>query len=206
MSPPRPLRLDDPGEQGWRSLHASLAEEREAQVEGAGSRGVLARAWARAVSLGASTEGLGTEERLVRGSALVERSEPLEALWQTSPGLVDRALAHESLRDFALLIADPTGLVARSIGGGRFAAQARALHLIEGATWSEAARGTNAIGTAIAEQRAVSVEGFAHFGRRYGNLVCYAAPVHDPSGALVAVLDATSARDVLDARDATLGV
>jgi transcriptional regulator of acetoin/glycerol metabolism len=206
MSASGPLRLDDPGERGWRSLHASLASGAPRGDDAGPGLGALARTWARAARLGAPVEGLGTEERLVRGASLIERTEPLELLWSAAPGLVERALSHEALRDFSLLFADRAGLVTRAIGGGGFADTARALHLIEGATWSEEARGTNAIGTAIAEARPVAVEGFAHFGRRYHGLVCYAAPVHDPSGALVAVLDATSSREVIDVRDATIGV
>ena len=206
MSASGPLRLDDPGERGWRSLHASIAGGGERDDAAGAGTGALARTWARAARLGAPVEGLGSEERLVRGASLIERTEPLELLWSAAPGLVERALSHETLRDFSLLFADRAGLVTRAIGGGGFADTARALHLIEGATWSEEARGTNAIGTAIAEARPVAVEGYAHFGRRYHGLVCYAAPVHDPSGALLAVIDATSSREVIDARDATLGV
>jgi transcriptional regulator of acetoin/glycerol metabolism len=207
MSASGPLRLDDPGEHGWRSLHASIARPARTASDADPPRlASLARTWARALELGAPVEGLGSEERLVRGASLVERTEPMELLWSAAPGLVERALSHEALRDFSLLFADRAGLVTRAIGGGGFAEHARALHLIEGATWSEEARGTNAIGTAIAEARPVAVEGYAHFGRRYNGLVCYAAPVHDPSGALLAVIDATSSREVIDARDATIGV
>jgi transcriptional regulator of acetoin/glycerol metabolism len=203
MSGSDPLRLDDPGQHGWRSLHESIAR---GAAHGRQRLGVLARTWERAATLGASVEGLDGEEHLVRGGSLVERTEPMEPIWQSAPGLVERAIAQEALRDFSLLLTDRAGLVTRVLGGGSFAERARALHLIEGATWSEEARGTNAIGTAIAEGRPVAVEGFAHFGRRYGDLLCYAAPVHDPTGALVAVIDATSSREVIGARDATIGV
>lgn len=64
--------------------------------------------------------------------------------------------------------------------------------MIEGANWSEAARGTNAIGTALATRRPTEVHGSAHFGRSYHDLVCYAAPVRGLDGTPVAVLDATS--------------
>jgi transcriptional regulator of acetoin/glycerol metabolism len=136
MSASGPLRLDDPGEHGWRSLHASIASRAGAAREELGS---LARTWARAAQLGAPVEGLGTEERLVRGASLAERTGPLELLWSAAPGLVERALSHDALRDFSLLFADRAGVVTRAIGGGGFADAARTLHLIEGATWSEEA-------------------------------------------------------------------
>ena len=57
-----------------------------------------------------------------------------------------------------------------------------------GADWSEG-RGTNAIGTAIAERAPVAVLGRAHYERRNGALFCYASPVFDARRTLVAVVD-----------------
>lgn len=59
----------------------------------------------------------------------------------------------------------------------------------------EGARGTNAIGTAIVERRPVAVIGAAHYEERNRGLFCYAMPIHDPYGRLVAVLDVTGAAE-----------
>jgi len=61
--------------------------------------------------------------------------------------------------------------------------------LVEGARWGEETRGTNAIGTALVEGSSVGVVGNAHFEVRNRDLFCYATPVRDAYGAIVAVLD-----------------
>jgi AraC-like DNA-binding protein len=58
-----------------------------------------------------------------------------------------------------------------------------------GGIWSEDAEGTNGIGTCIAEERPVQVHGEQHFRSRHTQLSCAGAPVFDPQGELVAVLD-----------------
>jgi transcriptional regulator of acetoin/glycerol metabolism len=83
----------------------------------------------------------------------------------------------------------------RTSGGGEFMETAERVKLIAGANWSEAARGTNAIGTAASANRPIEVHGHAHFGRSYHELVCYAAPIRGVDGQVLAVLDATSRID-----------
>ena len=63
--------------------------------------------------------------------------------------------------------------------------------LVEGAVWSEGARGTNGMGTTLFEGRPVAIVGVDHYERRNHGLACYAAPVRDIRERVVAVLDAT---------------
>ena len=58
-----------------------------------------------------------------------------------------------------------------------------------GALWHEADRGTNAIGTALADQRPVVIQGAEHYLERNSFLTCAAAPVRTSSGQLQGVLD-----------------
>ncbi len=67
------------------------------------------------------------------------------------------------------------------------------MRLVEGSRWSEDARGTNAIGTAIAERQPVAVLGRAHYEDRNHGLFCYATPMPDAYGDVVGVLDVTGA-------------
>jgi transcriptional regulator of acetoin/glycerol metabolism len=151
------------------------------------SRSVVER-WQRIRALEAPPDG-GVEPIDERG-ALAERRERLGPLLHGLPQLFSAKPFAD--RDFSLLLADADGVVLERTAGGGFDDEARRVRLIEGSHWSEATRGTNAIGTAIAEDRPVAVHGRAHWMRPNHSLVCYAAPVHDAAGALVAVLDATS--------------
>jgi transcriptional regulator of acetoin/glycerol metabolism len=181
-----PLRLGPPPEGSWERFHREPRAQRDAQLAPWASR------WLRARELGASPFGPSPEEYLIRGVSLLERREELDPMLVDGRGLFEIAVAAVSERDFTLLLSDATGLVTYVAGGGAFAPDARKLRLIEGACWSEASRGTNAIGTALAEDRPTMVLGGAHYGRRFHGLVCYAAPIHDPYGRLIGVLDATS--------------
>lgn len=152
--------------------------------------------WRRAASLGVPADGPEDEQGLLRGAALRDRTlrAGLDRLHDDHDArrILEQTSQKLSLRDFTLLLADTDGVVLRRLGGGDFNAEARRVRLIEGASWGEAARGTNAIGTALAESRSVEVHGRSHFGRRFHGLCCYATPIRGAAGEIAFVLDATS--------------
>jgi len=61
-----------------------------------------------------------------------------------------------------------------------------------GAVWSEQYEGTNGVGTCVFEQQPVNVHRTQHFRRKHANLSCSAAPVFNPDGELMAVVDISS--------------
>ncbi len=63
-----------------------------------------------------------------------------------------------------------------------------------GANWSEKSQGTNAIGTALVEQRPVVIYRDQHFLTRNTILSCMTAPIHDEFGALAAVIDVSTCK------------
>ncbi|MEP2782874.1 MAG: GAF domain-containing protein [Pseudoruegeria sp.] len=63
-----------------------------------------------------------------------------------------------------------------------------------GADWSEAAQGTNGIGTCLAENRDVVIHREQHFLVNNTAMSCIDAPVYGADGRLVAALDVSSAR------------
>lgn len=148
--------------------------------------------WTRARDLGVPADQVHPEEGLERGEALRARQDRVAPFWAEAGGLFEQTAAAASEHHFKLLLADPDGVVVHSAGGGGFAPVARQLRLIEGAAWGEPTRGTNAIGTALTEGRPTAVVGGAHYTRGFHDLVCYAAPLRDLDGNVVAVLDASS--------------
>lgn len=184
-----PLILDPAPEHLWLAFQA---EPRALQ-----DRDGVVSHWRRSHALGAAGDGPRPEDALERGAALRDRTELLEPLLTCGKSVLERVAKVANEHDYSLLVADADGVVVQALGGGQFAAEARRVRLIAGAHWGEPMRGTNAIGTALAERRPVFVRGGAHYARPYHDLVCYAAPVRAPDGQIVAVLDATSvfARD-----------
>ncbi|MCW2268148.1 Acetoin dehydrogenase operon transcriptional activator AcoR [compost metagenome] len=60
-----------------------------------------------------------------------------------------------------------------------------------GTCWSEAERGTNALGTALVEARTVQIDCGEHFLERLADYSCTSVPIHCPQGELFGVLDLT---------------
>lgn len=88
-----------------------------------------------------------------------------------------------------VILADERGLLLETLGDADFLSRAERVALLPGASWHENHRGTNAIGTALAESAAVSVHGGEHFLDQNSFLTCTAAPVLAPDGHLLGVLD-----------------
>jgi transcriptional regulator of acetoin/glycerol metabolism len=156
------------------------------------------RSWDRARSFGVDPDGRGHIECIEVATGLDRRRADLQSLLRAGSPVLDQLSRDLARHHFALLLADKDGVVLRRSGGGEFEATADAVRLIEGAHWAESVRGTNAIGTAIAENLPVTVLGAAHYARPNHALVCYASPVRDASGETIAVLDATGAIEGAD--------
>ena len=91
--------------------------------------------------------------------------------------------------DSMVILADPQGMLLHSLGDTCFSDKAARVALRPGAIWHEQWRGTNAIGTALADGTAVVVHGAEHYLERNAFLTCAAAPIVDPTGQLLGVLD-----------------
>src|SRR5437870_4761452 len=69
---------------------------------------------------------------------------------------------------------------------------ARQLRAIREGDWSEAAAGTNAIGTALAGRHVVQLMAAEHYCDGWTDLTCTAAPIRHPfTGEVMGVLDVT---------------
>ena len=90
-----------------------------------------------------------------------------------------------------VVLTDAQGVVLHSIGDDSFAQRASQVALRPGVSWSEAHKGTNAIGTAIFEQQPVVVHANQHFLHANHGLTCSASPIFAPAGDLLGVLDVT---------------
>ncbi len=64
-----------------------------------------------------------------------------------------------------------------------------------GASWHERDAGTNAIGTALEEQKPIQVTGPEHYCRKHHCLTCSSAPIFDPDDNLIGILDISGARE-----------
>jgi sigma-54 dependent transcriptional regulator, acetoin dehydrogenase operon transcriptional activator AcoR len=94
---------------------------------------------------------------------------------------------------FAVILSDTQGAVLSTISDPALQREFRQAGLSLGALWDERHEGTNGIGTCLAEGNPVTVHRQEHFRGYNISLSCSAAPILDPHGAIMAVLDASTA-------------
>ncbi|MGR5980386.1 sigma-54-dependent Fis family transcriptional regulator [Bacillus cereus] len=94
----------------------------------------------------------------------------------------------DELQMMALLI-DPDGYVLSLSGNKQTLKRAKHINFIEGVKWTEAAVGTNAIGTALEIEEAIMISGTEHYSVASHSWSYAAAPIHNDDGKLIGVLD-----------------
>lgn len=90
-----------------------------------------------------------------------------------------------------VILTDSSGTIIEALGDSEFLEKAERVALMPGSAWSEETKGTNAIGTALVEEIPTVVHGKDHFLNINHFLTCSAAPIFDPKGSPLGVLDVT---------------
>ncbi|TWC64094.1 sigma-54-dependent Fis family transcriptional regulator [Herbaspirillum sp. SJZ099] len=88
-----------------------------------------------------------------------------------------------------VILSDASGTILHTLGDSDFLAKADRVALGAGGRWSEQLRGTNAIGTALFEQKPTTVHAQEHYLDANRFLTCSAAPIFDHQGKVLGVLD-----------------
>ncbi|WP_306600930.1 sigma-54-dependent Fis family transcriptional regulator [Geothrix sp. 21YS21S-2] len=150
--------------------------------------GPLVSSWKRCAVLGVPLERPEVSEPVMQRELRLarERSETLLGLAATELDALG-----ECMEDTPglVLLTDADGMVLERRGNLDFLHKAEQVALQPGVNWSEQARGTNAIGTALTEHRSVLVRGCQHFCQSNEILTCSAVPVLTPTGEMAGVLD-----------------
>lgn len=107
---------------------------------------------------------------------------------------LDRIFASVGKAGCCLLLTDAAGVALERRGAVGDDADFRKLGLWSGASWSEESVGTNGIGTAIADERAVVVNRDQHFFSSNIDLSCTTAPIRDHLGRLTGAIDISTCR------------
>src|SRR5271155_431044 len=94
---------------------------------------------------------------------------------------------------FAVILSDTQGAVLSTITDPALQREFCRAGLSLGALWDERHEGTNGIGTCLAEGCPVTVHREEHFRGYNLSLSCSGAPILDPHGSIIAVLDASTA-------------
>ena len=150
---------------------------------------VLARSWQRSQQAGVLPQGRKAGAPHASAAQLARAMQRQYELISHAQPVMDYVGQQVAGTPGLLILADAQGMLLRTLGDADFAGRAERVALRPGAHWAEQYRGTNAIGTALAEGLPVVVHGGEHYLERNGFLTCSAAPIIDPAGKLMGAFD-----------------
>jgi transcriptional regulator of acetoin/glycerol metabolism len=149
----------------------------------------LHESWQRSARFGLAPSGRMPGAPHASGPQLVRALEHQRELVAHARPVMEYLFDQTRDTDSMVILADGQGLLLQALGDARFVDRAQRVALRPGASWHEQWRGTNAIGTALADAAPVVVHAGEHYLERNGFLTCTAAPIADPCGRVLGVLD-----------------
>jgi transcriptional regulator of acetoin/glycerol metabolism len=160
--------------------------------EGAAPHGLvpetILRSWQRCAGLGLSQSAKPGVAPLT-APAFRQMCEKYEDLRRVCLPEVKALYADARATGSIVILTGPDGMILEALGSADFLDKAARVALRPGVPWSERMTGTNAIGTAMIEGRAVEVRGAEHFFAPHRVLSCSAVPIIDPFGKIAGVMD-----------------
>jgi transcriptional regulator of acetoin/glycerol metabolism len=99
--------------------------------------------------------------------------------------------------NFFVLLTDREGCILNAVGDEKILSEAFELKMVAGAYMNEECIGTNAMSIVVKTKQPVQLSGKDHFVEAYHRWTCSGAPIKDPSGKLVGVLDLTGYSDAV---------
>lgn len=142
-------------------------------------RDVIGSSWRRCLETGVDPAGreapmVCSDDRL---GMLRDRAEDLR---RAAAPVMGDARAFLAETGTMMVLGDPQGVVLDVQGDTRTRDHGEVIRLMPGADWTEAASGTNAIGTALALGAPVQIHAVEHFCAGIKQWTCSAAVIHDP--------------------------
>jgi transcriptional regulator of acetoin/glycerol metabolism len=150
----------------------------------------IERSHQRSEALGLTRDDKRGFDPLVRSDLAIARERNHRLYLHAAPVmhlLFEQIVNTESM----IVLTDAQGTILHSVGDDDFLQRADKVALAPGENWAEHSKGTNAIGTALFEEAPTLVHADEHFMRANSFLTCSAAPIFDPRGNMLGVLDVT---------------
>jgi sigma-54 dependent transcriptional regulator, acetoin dehydrogenase operon transcriptional activator AcoR len=110
-------------------------------------------------------------------------------LYSQAVPIMDMLLEQVSDTASMVVLTDDTGIILRTCCHNTFMENAERVALRPGVSWAESSKGTNAVGTALMLESEILIHAKEHYIQSNQFLTCSAAPIFDPSGNIIGVLD-----------------
>ncbi|GAA0759319.1 sigma-54-dependent Fis family transcriptional regulator [Ideonella azotifigens] len=168
----------------WTSPVAVPQENLPARTE------LIEQSHLRCAALGLTRVERPDFEPLLRGDLNIARERNLRLSSHAAP-VMEMLLEQIVNTGSMIVLTDAQGTILHTVGDDEFLARANKVALAPGVNWAEQSKGTNAIGTALVDELPTLVHAGEHFMHVNSFMTCSAAPIFDPRGNMLGVLDVT---------------
>ncbi|MFC0349339.1 sigma-54-dependent Fis family transcriptional regulator [Undibacterium danionis] len=149
----------------------------------------VAQSWQRSLSAGLSPVGaVDSVDNLSARNLDYVRDVNHELISHSEP-VIEYLFGQLRHSHSMVILADAQGVLMHTLGDLDFLSKADRVALKCGASWAENQRGTNAIGTALADASEIEINGAEHYLEHNEFLTCAAAPILSAQGKLMGILD-----------------
>jgi transcriptional regulator of acetoin/glycerol metabolism len=184
--------------------HVSHADQVYASANSALASSAVVASWRRCMTM----HRLAPEDRRmperVTEEELSSARKQSDLLVRQARDELDRLFMVVGRAGCCILMTDSKGIALDRRGAASDDKDFHALGLWTGSVWTEESIGTNGIGTAIADDRPISIIRDQHFFSSNIDLSCTTAPIRDHRGILVGALDVSTCRN--DATEGTIAI
>lgn len=128
---------------------------------------------------------------ILHGDELRKALELNKELIEISKPYIDMVVESVEDRDFIIILTDNNGCILYIKGANEIKDELGKLNLKIGAYMDEKNIGTNAMGTAIKENRCIQITAKEHYVNIFQSLTCSEAPIHNSKGEIIGTLNLT---------------
>lgn len=166
-----------------------VIERTSRHVKGVADDDIITRSWTRCVTDHGLDPSHTQPARVLEAAGLREHQEQLESFLRVARAGMEQLYKRVSPLGYVLLLTDAQGVAVDYIGNDQWDRELKHSGLCLGADWKEPHSGTSGVGTCIVERVPITCHQTDHFDATHINLTCTAAPLFDPTGEFIGVLD-----------------
>jgi sigma-54 dependent transcriptional regulator, acetoin dehydrogenase operon transcriptional activator AcoR len=152
----------------------------------------ILRSWERSLQDYRIDPSRPNRVRVLTASELRDYSQPLENFLRIAKAGIDRLHRQVCELGYSALLCDANGVTVDWRGDQRRAREWKEAGLYLGSVWTECHEGTCGVGTGLIEKRPITIHHGEHFRALNSHLTCSSAPIFDPFGNSLAIVDVSA--------------
>lgn len=155
----------------------------------AGDDDLITRSWTRCVNEHGLDPTRSQPALVLDNWKLREHQEQVESFLRVARAGMEQLYKRVAPLGYVLLLTDAQGVTVDYIGNDQWDRELKRSGLCLGADWNESHAGTCGVGTCIVERMPFTCHQGDHFDATHIGLTCTTAPLFDPTGEFIGVLD-----------------